>query len=420
MLFIRILNYIKGYLIITINGVFAERFINICVHRNILIWDVSRKNGGFMAKMATKDFYKVRDIARITNSKVRIKRRQGLPFLMIRYRNRWPIFFAVILFIAIVHFTSTHIMSVDVEGNQRIPTEQVLSELRDVGVSFGKRVSGLNADTIRNQMIINNDEIAWLGVNVRGSRVYVEITERIDTESVPHLTEEKCNLVASKDGVIEKLEVGQGQTMVKKGDGVREGDVLVSGIMDSAYGGFRLVHSYGEVYARTEYTAAREYRLNYIEKEYSGEEKVRFGLNLFGNKIELYPPSLRPDDNYDEQAEEYVYRGSWLGNNVEFGGVVEKFLEYKEVEKQRTIQEAVETGRKEMTEEVEKSVPKDAEIIARKTDHNIISGDVVSVTVTYECRENIAKESEIDKSLIDKNDNLDYDIEAEEDNSGGR
>lgn len=184
-------------------------------------------------------------------------------------------------------------MSVDVEGNQRIPTEQVLSELRDVGVSFGKRVSGLNADTIRNQMIINNDEIAWLGVNVRGSRVYVEITERIDTESVPHLTEEKCNLVASKDGVIEKLEVGQGQTMVKKGDGVREGDVLVSGIMDSAYGGFRLVHSYGEVYARTEYTATKEYQLNYIEKEYSGEEKVRFGLNLFGNKIELYPPSMR-------------------------------------------------------------------------------------------------------------------------------
>lgn len=44
----------------------------------------------------------------------------------------------------------------------------------------------------------------------------------------------------------------------------------------------------------------------------------------------------------------------------------------------------------------------------------------MSVTVTYECRENIAKESEIDKSLIDKNDNLDYDIKAEEDNSGGR
>ena len=37
MLFIRILNYIKGYLIISIKGVFAERFINICVHRDILL-----------------------------------------------------------------------------------------------------------------------------------------------------------------------------------------------------------------------------------------------------------------------------------------------------------------------------------------------------------------------------------------------
>ncbi len=115
--------------------------------------------------------------------------------------------------------------------------------------------------------------------------------------------------------------------MVKKGDGVREGDVLVSGIMDSAYGGFQVgLHSYGEVYARTEYTATKEYQLNYIEKGIQRRgKKVRFGLNLFfGNKIELYPPSMRPDDNYDEQAEEYVYRGSWLGNNVEFGGVVEK------------------------------------------------------------------------------------------------
>ena len=56
MLFIRILNYIKGYLIITINGVFAERFINICVHRNILIWDVSRKTAGLWQKWQQRIF----------------------------------------------------------------------------------------------------------------------------------------------------------------------------------------------------------------------------------------------------------------------------------------------------------------------------------------------------------------------------
>ena len=54
MLFIRILNYIKGYLIITINGVFAERFINICVHRNILIWD--EKTAGLWQKWQQRIF----------------------------------------------------------------------------------------------------------------------------------------------------------------------------------------------------------------------------------------------------------------------------------------------------------------------------------------------------------------------------
>ncbi len=98
-------------------------------------------------------------------------------------------------------------MSVDITGNERIPTELLRQQLDQVGVGFGKSVSGLTPDQIRNQMIVANNDIAWLGVNIRGSRVYIEITERLDTESVPHVTEEKCNVVAAKDGVIRRLEV---------------------------------------------------------------------------------------------------------------------------------------------------------------------------------------------------------------------
>lgn len=412
MLFIRILNYIRGYLIINIDGVFAERFINICVHRGILIWDVRAKNGAYTAKMQTKSFFKIRSIAYVTRSRVRIVKRCGLPFTLLRYRSRWPLIFGVLLFIAIINFTTTHIMSVDITGNDRIPTEQLRQELSEVGVALGKRIKYLEADKIRNEMIVMDDDIAWLGVNIRGSRVYIEITERIDTESIPHITDEACNLVASKDGVISRLEVKQGQTMVKKGDGVREGDVLVSGIMDSVYGGFRTVHAYGEVYAATEYTAEREYPLNYEEREYSGNEQVRYGIDLFGHSFNLYPPSMAPGDGYEEQQEEYIYKNNILGTDIEIGGVRKRYLEYTIVEKQRTVEEAVEAGIKELTEEVEQMVPEDAEIISKKNDHNIVSGDTVVVTVTYECSENIAKMSIIDESLIDKSENLDYDIES--------
>lgn len=413
MLFIRILNYIKGYLIISIKGVFAERFINICVHRGILLWDVSFKNGAFVGKIGTKDFFKIRNIAFVTRSRIRIVRRRGLPFLLKQYQSRWPVIFGILLFAAIVNFTSTHIMSVDITGNERIPTELLRQQLDQVGVGFGKSVSGLTPDQIRNQMIVANNDIAWLGVNIRGSRVYIEITERLDTESVPHVTEEKCNVVAAKDGVIRRLEVKQGQTVVKKGDAVREGDLLVSGIMDSVYGGFRTVHAYGDIYAETEYAATREYPLKYTEREYTGRETARYSLRLMGREINLYPNSMSPGEGYEERREEHIYQNG----NFDGGFIKKTFAEYTETERQRTVSEAVEQGARELNEEVKALIPDSAEILENKIEHNILSGDLVSVTVTYICNENIAKESIIDESLIDKSEILDYDIIDEENGS---
>lgn len=411
MLFIRILNYLRGYLLITVGGRFPERFMNICVHRGIRVWDVSSRGGTFICKMAAEDFFRIRDIARITGAHVRIKRRLGLVFLLRRYRRRWPAVIGLILFAAILYITATRIMSIDITGNERVPENEIRRLLADCGVSVGRSTADIDPDTVRNELIMNSDDLAWVGVNVRGSRVYIEVVERLDSESVPHITEEECNLVASKDGVISRLEVKQGQTMVKKGDGVRKGDVLVSGVMDSVYGGFRLVHSYGEVYASTEYSAKKEYSLTYTERVYTDNEKTLYGVKLFGREFNLYTKAMSPGDGYEEERGEHSFTVPWI--NSEFGGVTKRYREYTDTQTHRTVQEAVETGIEELTEQVEQSVPEGAEIISKENDHNILSGDTVEVEVTYICSENIAEEEEIDKSLIDKNENLDYDIEED-------
>lgn len=412
MFFIRILNFLKGYLIITVEGKFTERFINICIRRNILIWDVRRSGiNKVRCKIATDDFYKLRDVARITSSKPRITNRMGLPFRLIQYRNRWPIFISIILFISIIYFTSTHIMSVDVTGNERIPTDQIMSELSDIGVSLGYPVSSLTPDRIRNEMIIRNNDIAWLGVNIRGCRVYIEVTERIDTESIPHIDGDPCNLVATIDGVIDEMEVKQGQSMVVIGDAVREGDLLVSGIMDSVYGTFRSVHSYGEIYAKTIYSETQEYPLKYIQRLYSSDTHTFISLDFFGNDVEMFIRKNLGTDMYEETVSDYIYKTNFMGKDIEVGAKKHEFVLYKDEETSRSVSEAVKLGTKEMTEKVEERIPKAAKIVSKKSDHNIVSGETVEVTVTYECSENIAKQSEIDKSLIDKSDNLDYDIE---------
>ena len=69
MLFIRILNYLRGYLLLDISGRFPERFINICVRRGIRVWDVRSQGGVFRCKMAASDFKNVRGISRVTGAR---------------------------------------------------------------------------------------------------------------------------------------------------------------------------------------------------------------------------------------------------------------------------------------------------------------------------------------------------------------
>ncbi len=410
MLFIRILNYLRGYLLLDISGRFPERFINICVRRGIRVWDVRSQGGVFRCKMAAPDFKNVRGIARVTGARPKITERRGLVFTLRHYRRRWPALIGIMVFLIIIYITATRVMSVDITGNSRVSEGEVRRLLSESGVRIGAAAKDIEPDRVRNEMILKNDALAWVGVNVRGSRVFIEIVERLDSESVPHVTDEECNLVASKDGVISRVEVRQGQTMVRRGDGVRAGDMLVSGVVDSVYGGFRLVHAFGEVYAETEYSETKEYSLVYTEREYTGEEKNLYGLELFGREFNLYPKSAAPGADFEEERSEASVTVPFV--NAPFGGVLKKYRKFEEVEKRRTVREAVDTGIAELTPIVEQSVPEGAEITNRTNEHNILSGDRVEVTVTFECLENIAEEREIDKSLIDKTENLDYDIES--------
>ena len=43
MFFKVLLNYILGYVRISIEGYYIERFINICTNNNILIWNLKRE-----------------------------------------------------------------------------------------------------------------------------------------------------------------------------------------------------------------------------------------------------------------------------------------------------------------------------------------------------------------------------------------
>ena len=77
LIIIKLLKYIFGYVNIKVESVFIERFINICISKKILIWNINRKNATTLyANIGIKDFKNIKGIARKTKSKIQMPNTQ--------------------------------------------------------------------------------------------------------------------------------------------------------------------------------------------------------------------------------------------------------------------------------------------------------------------------------------------------------
>ena len=65
MFLVRLANFIYGYVVIIIEGMFPERFLNICARRGIYLWNV-KKEGKYQisANISVRGFKMVRPVAK--------------------------------------------------------------------------------------------------------------------------------------------------------------------------------------------------------------------------------------------------------------------------------------------------------------------------------------------------------------------
>ena len=85
-MFVKILlKYILGYVRISVEGYYIERFINICTNNKIMIWNIKKdKNAKIYLNIGTNDFREIINIAKKVKCKVKIIKKKGLPFLLHR------------------------------------------------------------------------------------------------------------------------------------------------------------------------------------------------------------------------------------------------------------------------------------------------------------------------------------------------
>ena len=302
---------LSGRVTIRVTGFFLERFLNLTAKRGLPTWDVQRISETEMLLTTTPAaFRRMRDAAFRAGVRVRVAGKSGLPFRLRPYRRRKALLLGLLLFLLMPLAASQFLWSITVEGCEQLKPSQVLEVLEGLGVKRGAFLTGLDTERIETQAALELDELSFIAINLKGTTAQVQVRERVPVPDSRD-PQEIRNLVASRDGQIEVLEVYEGIAMVSRGDTVQKGDLLVSGAIPSEQVGTRYVASDARILARTWKTGTIEAKRVATAQWPTGRQQMRHTLLIGDFSINLYWNSGISMDEYVTLYREKYFTLPW-------------------------------------------------------------------------------------------------------------
>lgn len=290
--------YIFGYVNIVVEGFFIERFINTCISKQILFWNTKRpKSTVLSANIGVSNFKNVVKIAKKCNCKIKINNKNGLPFLLNKYRKRKVFAGTLIFIILVIIVVSNFIWNIQISGVDEVKQKEILEFIQNEGVQIGKYKNKIDLQYLINKIRIEREDIAWIGMEIKGTNLIIEVVE---ADKKPEIIDENeyCNIVATKDGIVSKVKAQNGTPLVKEGDTVKKGDILIQGLIEGKYTENRYVHSEGEVIAKVWYSEKEKIYYNQNYENQTGNKEKKYSLNINNFKINFFK-TLSNFENYD-------------------------------------------------------------------------------------------------------------------------
>ncbi len=304
------INYLRGSLWVEVTGAFPERFLNLCAQGGLAFWALELPNQHTLRlRIARRNAKQAEQLARRVGCEFTVLEHSGLPHFLQRFRRRYALLLGLALALCAVAVLSRFILTIEVSGNQTVSTARILEQLKQHGVRPGAYGPSIDENLVCNQVRLALDELAWIAVNLHGTRAEVLVAERIPKpqvvdESIP------AHIVADGAGIITKMRVLNGQARFDVGDTVVDGEVLISGVMDleePQYStidmGTLTVRAEGVVQARTWRTLTAVIPLETTVKTYTGEETVRRSLTFFSHRLQFYKNGGISYTKYDKMAQ---------------------------------------------------------------------------------------------------------------------
>lgn len=401
----KLINLLRGYVIVEAAGAFPERLLNLCAQNRLQFWKLCWiDETSFTFRVALRDRKRLDDLAQRAMCQLTERGRRGAAVAAERIiERRWGFLVGLAVCFLAVSFLSRFLLVIEVVGNETTTTAVILSQLQRVGVRPGAYGPSIPEKEAANAALLGLPELSYLAINIYGTRAEVVVHE---AEKKPEMLEEDIptDIVAKADGIIEDIQADTGRAMFQDGDIVAKGEVLISGELDlkePEYGtvdlGYLVVHAAGSVTARTWRTLEETIPLTYQAKVYTGEEQTGYGIKILWNDLDFFENSSISQGRYDKitRTEQLTPFGRALPVWLTTTTLRPYTLEEKPIDQEEAAArlERVLLARLEGLLAASKGEALRTDFVTRE------EGGLLTVTLLAECREEIGRTVERDGEI---------------------
>ena len=389
MLILRAIRKVPSCVDFRAEGVFCEKLLTEAMKNGLGI-SFPRKSGYTMrGTVQAAEYRSLCKIARRLGLKMRIEKKHGIYFTLKRHQDKIGFAAGAIFAAAVVLFLNLFVWEINISGNKAVSSEEIMATLANSGLKTGTLRTAHDARKIEWNIMNDNKEIAWATVNIQGCCVNVVVSETRREAEMKYDDDKPVNIIAAKYGVIRKMDVFDGQGVVKVGDAVMKGDLLVSATFEDRHGKLTLKHSRARVMAETDYEITVEFPLEQVIETTGGVKKSVKGIEIMGLSIPL--GSSRGCEELPAEKEEKELYFLWIRLPVK--EICTKYYAVKRNTITYTAEQA-KGGAFQLLEQKEAEEMSNMEIILRKTEEKIANGKYI-IRASYDCIMDIAEEQDI-------------------------
>lgn len=196
-----------------------------------------------------RDYGRLKELCKRQGYALTIVKKKGIYYTLRSMAGRKLLMAGIGIVLCSAFFLPTRILFIQVEGNDRIPKNQIISAAEECGIRFGASRRHVRSEKVKNALLDAIPQLQWAGVNTSGCTAVVSVREREMNQGTKQ-SEGISSIVADRDGYILSCVVTQGSAQIQPGQAVRRGQTLISGYTECGIS-VQATQAKGEVIAQT-------------------------------------------------------------------------------------------------------------------------------------------------------------------------